>query len=191
MFNFKDSITVGLSKFLSEISNDLELPEDELHNKYLINKKVERNPSGYMLFVKKMHKENPHKNHPSDNKVIQMTFINKSKLIGNKWKNLTKEEKMIYNKKASELIKIENICISKKNNVTCPKIVYENNEFCKKHYKENIKKEKNKIKEKIVKFTDVVEQNADNYTVDIVIIDNNTYYKDIYGNMYKKLENSI
>jgi len=174
--DFRIPITLGLQQFLTDISNDFDISEKDLHKRYLvdISKKNERNPSGYMLFVKQMH----------ENKIDNITFTDKSKLIGDKWKNLTDEEKLKYKQIANNFIKPEVKCIEVKNHIICDKIIYNDTEFCKKHYKTNLKKQQSS--QKIILAQNYTKSN--NFTVDLIIIDNNTFYKDEFGNLFKMLE---
>ena len=178
--DFKTPITLGLQQFFTEISNDFNIPENELHKKYLADnsKKNDRNPSGYMLFVKQMHEN-------QDNVTDNITFTDKSKIIGDKWKNLTDEEKLKYKQIANNFIKPEKKCTKVKNDVICNNFIYNDTGFCKKHYKANLKSQQTLEK------SDNVSDNYtkfNNFTVDIIIIDNNTFYKDEFGNIFKMLE---
>lgn len=171
--NFKIPITIGLNNFLTKISDNYDISLEDLQDKYLVNNKNEKNTSNYMLFIKQMHE-----NH-DDDYLNKTTFINKSKIIGNKWKKLTDDEKLEYKTIAnnSTLFKI---CSNIKNNISCPKFVYNDTSFCKKHYKENSKK--------LLSFNKSYKNPNHIFSVDIIIIDNQHFYKDQYGYLYKMLE---
>ena len=127
---FKKEIIKSIKLYLKDLSENLNIDENEFYDSYL-NKYLKRNKktTAYMMFVKNMHKEYDQEN-PG-----KINFVDKAKLIGSKWGNLTEQEKEKYKSQAdinnTNLILVspedvkKDICIwiNNKNKKQCPKII--------------------------------------------------------------------
>ncbi len=157
------AITAGLKSFLSDISNNFDISESELFKRYLISESVSSN-SGYMLFVKEMYKNFDLLNQSQQ----KLDFPEKSKIIGNKWKRLTNEQKLQY----KEIARDGGKCIRTSHDIfPCGEKIFKDF-YCKLHHDEY-------IKEKI------------EYSVEITEINDEVLYKDVFGTYYKKNENGF
>ena len=88
---FKKEIIKSIKLYLKDLSEVYEIDENDFYNLYL-NKYLKRNKktTAYMMFVKNMHKEY------DQEKKEKINFVDKAKLIGTKWGNLTEQEKEVY-----------------------------------------------------------------------------------------------
>lgn len=185
---FKKEIIKAINLYLKEVSDTIEINEDEFYNIYLQKYlKKKKKTTAYMMFVKEMHKEY------DDKKNIK--FSDKAKLIGTKWCNLSDKEKQMYETIAkldnkNKILKKEeisdHICtwINVQNNKQCSKIIYcKDTKMCKKHFKLYQKKIKYqqrnnpRIKEQVI-------DNYKNTEVEEFIYESKIMYKDIYDRLY-------
>ena len=185
---FKKEIIKAINLYLKEISETIEINEDEFYNVYLQKYlKKKKKTTAYMMFVKEMHKEY------DNNK--NMKFTDKAKLIGTKWCNLSDKEKLMYETIAkfdnnNKILKKEeisdNICtwINIKNNKQCSKVIFcKDTKMCKKHFKLYEKKIKYQQRNNPI----IKEQIIDNYKnteVEEFIYESKIMYKDIYNRIY-------
>ena len=164
---FKKEIFNVVKTYTSNISNKINIPEDELYELLLIRNESSKtkkiNTTGYIMLVKKTHE----------------TCDDKSKLIGNAWCSLTTDKNLEYNEK--DYCTFINIKKDKK----CNKFVCEYDKLlCKKHYKLHLKKI-----EKSKKIKDITENIIDinqytNSSVKFIIHDDKEMYIDYFNNIY-------
>jgi len=188
---FKKEIIFAIKLYIKELAeqSNSKFDEDEIFDQYLSKySKNKKKTTGYMMFVKEMHKK-----YDMEEKLDKIKFIDKDKFIGDKWRNLPENEKKIYESIAGsdntiydddDDDDVKNKCrwINEKNDKKCLKKIYdEKYSFCKKHYKVFMKKKtflENKQKETIL---------YNNYKDSEVIkflYNDITIYKDIYNRLY-------
>lgn len=195
---FKKEIIKSIKLYLKDLSENLNIDENEFYDSYL-NKYLKRNKktTAYMMFVKNMHKEYDQEN-PG-----KINFVDKAKLIGSKWGNLTEQEKEKYKSQADinntnlilvspEDVKNDTcIWINNKNKKQCPKIISNLNcQYCKKHYKLNLKKQEYLQREKNNQ-SDELDSNYINSSLVEYVYESEIYYKDIYNRFYIISEDDI
>lgn len=189
---FKKEIITAIKLYIKEFSetNFPEVDKEEFFNQYLSKySKNKKKKTGYMMFVKEMHKEYDKQEQIKFDKI---KFSEKAKLIGNKWCNLPDTEKEKYefiadsNNMAERDCDNDNLCtwINEKNNKKCYKNIYDNEyNLCKKHWKLFLKKknflERNRQKQNVIKFDDYINSQVKEMSYNDSII-----YRDMYNRIY-------
>lgn len=154
MNEFTNVFNESMEEFLNIFSNIYNLDNEKLVKKYKYSYKKKR--TGYMLFIKDLYREK---------KVnININFTKNSKIISEKWKNLDKNIKQVYNNKALLINKYQTENIEE--------------------IKEN--KENKEIKElpKIINKPKILyNDKLDDTKLEIFIYENKEYIKDNFNNV--------